>query len=46
MLVDSLLETQKDLYNIQESFWIFIFLALSTTIPIEDKVADTSIYQD
>ena len=49
VLVDSLLETQRDLYDIlfiQEPPWNFIRLAPSTTASGGDEVVGAPIYSD
>ena len=49
MLVDSLLEIQKDLYNvlfIQEPPWNFVYFVSFTTISGEDEVFGTPIHPD
>ena len=49
VLVNSLLETQKDLYDIlfiQEPPWNFICFALSTTTPRGDEVVSALIHPD
>ena len=45
-LIDSLLEIQKNLYNIQKPLWSFIHFAPFTTTSGRDKVVGTSIYSD
>jgi len=49
VLVDGLLESQKDLYDIlfiQEPPWNFIHFALSTTASEGDEVVGAPIYPD
>ena len=49
MLLDSLLESQKDLYDIlfiQEPPWNFIRFAPSTTAPGGDEVVGAPIHPD
>ena len=48
-LVDSLLEIQKDLYDIlfiQEPLWNFIYFALSTTTSRGNKVVGAPVHPD
>ena len=49
MLVDSILESQKDLYDIlfiQKSLWNFICFALSTITSGGNEVVSTPIHPD